>query len=159
MLNSVNSQPGADGNIGSQAARPMATTATGARTKEGTVPLSEHEQRLLEQIEQALYAEDPKFASAVRAGRSRMHTRRWIIISVVGVLAGLAVVLVGLTAKLVVLGVIGFVLIVASCVYVATMLRSKPGRNAEVGEAGAKSRRPGVRSRMEDRLRKRFDEQ
>ena len=114
MLNSVNSQPGADGNIGSQAARPMATAATGARTKEGTVPLSEHEQRLLEQIEQALYAEDPKFASAVRAGRSRMHTRRWIIISVVGVLAGLAVVLVGLTAKLVVLGVIGFVLIVAT---------------------------------------------
>lgn len=123
------------------------------------MPLSEHEQRLLEQIEQALYAEDPKFASAVRAGRSRMHTRRWIIISVVGVLAGLAVVLVGLTAKLVVLGVIGFVLIVASCVYVATMLRSKPGRNAEVGDASAKSRRPGVRSRMEDRLRKRFDEQ
>ena len=88
-----------------------------------------------------------------------MHTRRWIIISVVGVLAGLAVVLVGLTAKLVVLGVIGFVLIVASCVYVATMLRSKPGRGAEVGDVGAKTRRPGVRSRMEDRLRKRFDEQ
>jgi len=27
------------------------------------VPLSEHEQHLLEQMEQALYAEDPKFAS------------------------------------------------------------------------------------------------
>ena len=26
------------------------------------MPLSEHEQRLLDQIEQALYAEDPKFA-------------------------------------------------------------------------------------------------
>jgi hypothetical protein len=26
------------------------------------VPLSDHEQRLLEQIERALYAEDPKFA-------------------------------------------------------------------------------------------------
>ena len=30
--------------------------------------LSEHEQRLLEQIERALYAEDPKFASTVRGG-------------------------------------------------------------------------------------------
>jgi len=124
------------------------------------VPLSEHEQRLLEQIEQALYAEDPKFASAVRAGRSRLHARRWIIIATIGVLAGLAVVLVGLLAKLIVLGVVGFVLIVASCVYVATMLSSKsPGRNSEVGDGGSKSRRPGVRSRMEDRLRKRFDEQ
>jgi hypothetical protein len=128
--------------------------------KEGTVPLSEHEQRLLEQIEQALYAEDPKFASAVRAGRSRLHTRRWIILATVGVLAGLAVLLVGLTAKLIVLGVVGFVLIVASCVYVATMLTSKSsGRNAEVGNASSKSRRPGVRSRMEDRLRKRFEQE
>jgi hypothetical protein len=125
------------------------------------VPLSEHEQRLLEQIEQALYAEDPKFASAVRSGRSRMHTRRWIAIATIGVLAGLTVVLVGLTAKLIVLGVVGFVLIVASCVYVATMLGSKSNRrNAESeGGGGTKSRRPGVRSRMEDRLRKRFDEE
>ena len=30
------------------------------------MPLSDHEQRLLEQIERALYAEDPKFASTVR---------------------------------------------------------------------------------------------
>jgi len=125
------------------------------------VPLSEHEQRLLEQIEQALYAEDPKFASAVRAGRSRVHTRRWIIIASIGILAGLTVVLVGLTAKLIVLGVVGFVLIVASCVYIATMLSSKSSsRSAEVGDGGSpKARRPGVRSRMEDRLRKRFDEE
>ncbi|RZL78658.1 MAG: DUF3040 domain-containing protein, partial [Rhodococcus sp. (in: high G+C Gram-positive bacteria)] len=27
------------------------------------MPLSEHEQRMLDQIESALYAEDPKFAS------------------------------------------------------------------------------------------------
>jgi hypothetical protein len=124
------------------------------------VPLSEHEQRLLEQIEQALYAEDPKFASAVRAGRSRLHRRRWIIIATVGVIAGLAVLLVGLTAKLIALGVVGFVMIVASCVYVATMLTSKSsGRNSDVGTAGPKSRRPGVRSRMEDRLRKRFEQE
>ena len=128
--------------------------------KEGTVPLSEHEQRLLEQIEQALYAEDPKFASAVRSGRSRLHTRRWIFIATFGVLAGLAVLLVGLTAKLIVLGVIGFVLIVASCVYAATMLTSRSStRGARSDEQGQKGRRSGVRSRMEDRLRRRFDQE
>jgi Flp pilus assembly protein TadB len=124
------------------------------------VPLSEHEQRLLEQIEQALYAEDPKFASAVRSGRSRGHTRRWIILATFGVLAGLSVVMVGLAAKLVVLGVLGFVLIVASCVYIATMLRSRPaGRGSGAEEGAGKGRRSGVRSRMEDRLRRRFDEE
>lgn len=35
------------------------------------MPLSEHEQRMLDQIESALYAEDPKFASNVRGGRMR----------------------------------------------------------------------------------------
>jgi Flp pilus assembly protein TadB len=161
MLKSVNSQPRADARVGSQTAGwSVPERAISGWMKEGTVPLSEHEQRLLEQIEQALYAEDPKFASAVRAGRSRLHTRRWIILATVGVLAGLAVLLVGLTAKLIVLGVVGFVLIVASCVYVATMLTSKSsGRNAEVGNASSKSRRPGVRSRMEDRLRKRFEQE
>jgi len=90
-----------------------------------------------------------------------MHTRRWIAIATIGILAGLTVVLVGLTAKLIVLGVVGFVLIVASCVYIATMLSSKSTRrNAEAeGGGSAKSRRPGVRSRMEHRLRKRFDEE
>jgi hypothetical protein len=162
MLKSVNSQPRADVRVGSQTAGwSVPERAISGWMKEGTVPLSEHEQRLLEQIEQALYAEDPKFASAVRAGRrSRLHTRRWIILATVGVLAGLAVLLVGLTAKLIALGVVGFVLIVASCVYVATMLTSKSsGRNAEVGNAGSKPRRPGVRSRMEDRLRKRFEQE
>ncbi|HNE89871.1 MAG TPA: DUF3040 domain-containing protein, partial [Actinomycetota bacterium] len=34
------------------------------------MPLSEHEQRLLEQMERALMAEDPKFATSLRHGSS-----------------------------------------------------------------------------------------
>lgn len=158
MLDSVNSQVENDSDAGS-ATRLMPRRGVSRRTKEGKVPLSEHEQRLLEQIEQALYAEDPKFASAVRSGRSRLHRRRWIFIASFGVLAGLAVVLVGLTAKLIVLGVIGFVLIVASCVYAATMLSSRSSSRGGHGDEPQKGRGSGVRSRMEDRLRRRFDEQ
>ena len=40
------------------------------------MPLSEHEQRLLDQIERALYAEDPKFASNVRGARMRSLPQR-----------------------------------------------------------------------------------
>ncbi len=39
------------------------------------MPLSDHEQRMLDQIESALYAEDPKFASSVRGGASAHRPR------------------------------------------------------------------------------------
>jgi len=43
--------------------------------QEDTVPLSEHEQQLLEQMEQALYAEDPKFASQMQGAGARVAAR------------------------------------------------------------------------------------
>ena len=39
------------------------------------MPLSEHEQHLLEQMEQALYAEDPKFASQMQGSAARARLR------------------------------------------------------------------------------------
>jgi len=128
---------------------------------EGIMPLSEHEQRLLDEIEQALYAEDPKFASSVRSARPRNRARTMLALSVVGVLLGLAVVMIGLTEKLILLGVVGFVLMVGSCVAAASALRG-PRQNgsslaAQAGQArNAKS--GSLRTKMEDRMRKRFDE-
>ena len=64
------------------------------------MPLSEHEQKMLEQMEQALAAEDPKFASQMQ-GRSlaTLQRRRWVI-GAVGVIAGLALVLVGVATTI-----------------------------------------------------------
>jgi hypothetical protein len=56
------------------------------------VPLSEHEQRLLEQMERALHAEDPKFASALQGTRVRTRLRRRVLVAGVGVLAGAALI-------------------------------------------------------------------
>ena len=53
-----------------------AKTRVTASAKEGRMPLSEHEQRMLDQIESALYAEDPKFASSVRGGTLRTPSMR-----------------------------------------------------------------------------------
>ena len=82
------------------------------------MPLSDREQEMLDQIEQALYAEDPKFAASVRSAQ-RSRGRRWFALCVIGVLAGLGTVLAGLTMKGtgvgIGLGVAGFLLIVASC--------------------------------------------
>jgi hypothetical protein len=127
--------------------------------KEGMVPLSEHEQRLLDQIEQALYAEDPKFASAVRSARSRSRTRRSILLCVFGVIIGLGLVLVGLLTNIIVLSVVGFVLVVGACGWAGQSLRSHPGGSNEgMPQLGRPARQAGLRTRMEDRLRRRFDE-
>jgi hypothetical protein len=129
--------------------------------KEGQMPLSEHEQRLLDEIEQALYAEDPKFVSAVRSARSRSRTRRSVAVCVLGVLAGLGLVLVGLLTKLVVLSVLGFVLIVAACGYLVQTLHGRtvaPAAAQRPRQQSRPQRQTGLRSRMEERLRRRFDE-
>lgn len=133
------------------------------------MPLSEHEQRLLEQIEQGLYAEDPKFAASVRRVRARRGGfRRRIVLASVGALLGLGVVLGGLASKLIILGVVGFLIIVAACFYGLMGLtdRSSSGPLGVVGPDGStKSRRTGsggnsgIKDRMEGRIRRRFDEE
>src|SRR3954469_14048346 len=47
----------------------------------GTVPLSEEELRLLEQMERALVEEDPKFASTLRGTSLRRSARRRAIVA------------------------------------------------------------------------------
>lgn len=122
------------------------------------MPLSEHEQKMLEQMEQALAAEDPKFASQMQ-GRSlaSLQHRRWIV-GVVGVIAGLGLVLVGINTTMWV-GALGFAFMVASAVYAVT-----PPRKARLGvvrgdgtTAPATGRRKkGQRSFM-DRLDERWE--
>ena len=60
------------------------------------MPLSEHEQRLLDQIERALYQEDPKFASSVRATDLRTHMRRRLRRAGLVLALGFALLLAGL---------------------------------------------------------------
>jgi hypothetical protein len=123
------------------------------------MPLSEHEQRLLDEIEQALYAEDPKFASAVRSARSRRpRLRSSLLTSVLGIVVGLALVLVGLLATIIVLSVIGFVLLVAGCAYAVQSVRHRDSTSTDETTAPRQPRNGGMRTRMEDRLRRRFDE-
>ena len=105
------------------------------------MPLSEHEQRLLDEIEQALYAEDPKFASSVRSARPRNRTRMMLALSAVGVVLGLAVVMIGLATNLIVIGVLGFVLIVGSCVAAASALRGPRHSTASAPSARRPARR------------------
>jgi hypothetical protein len=97
------------------------------------VPLSEHEQQLLEQMEQALYAEDPKFASQMQGAGARAAARRRMAVGVVGVVVGLALVLIGVQATMLWLGAVGFAVMVAAVAFALT----PPRRRARLGVAKA----------------------
>lgn len=92
------------------------------------MPLSEHEQRMLEEMEQALYAEDPKFATHLVGPDEQTSNRRRIVLGVIGAIVGLGLVVVGVTADMIWLGGIGFALMVAGGGYAAT-----PGRSTRIG--------------------------
>jgi hypothetical protein len=106
------------------------------------VPLSEHEQHLLEQMEQAMYAEDPKFASAMRGRTPKARQRRRLLLGCVGVLVGLVLVVLGVTNSLIWLSVVGFVLMLAGAAFAATPER-KAGPVGMVGRDGSPMPRRG----------------
>ncbi|AJT42834.1 DUF3040 domain-containing protein [Psychromicrobium lacuslunae] len=105
------------------------------------MPLSEHEQRLLDQLEQQLHDTDPKFASALGNEGARRLSARHILLGVVIGVAGLAVLLLGVGIQQIWLGVIGFLLMGAG-VFVATMrsrVKKTPASADGAKVAGAKS--------------------
>src|SRR3712207_4911945 len=95
--------------------------------EEVSVPLSEHEQRLLEQMERALYAEDPKFASALRGTDLRSHYRRRALQAAVGFVLGLVLLMTGVISKIILVSVAGFVLMLATAFFAVSSWRRIPG--------------------------------
>jgi hypothetical protein len=133
------------------------------------VPLSEHEQRLLEQIERALVDDDPKFASTVRTGDRRQKARRKLQIGIGLVLVGLIVLVIG-ALEFWPLGVLGFLVMFAGAVLGilnyknatgAVQPGAAPGPAGRPGPAqgkGPKARRQPLKNRLEERFRRRYDQ-
>ncbi|CCG03113.1 DUF3040 domain-containing protein [Blastococcus saxobsidens] len=135
------------------------------------MPLSEHEQRLLEQIERALVDDDPKFASSVRTGDRRLKARRKLQIGALLVVVGFAVLVGGAVAESVPLGVLGFLIAFGGAVLGVLHYRGatgavepttgpagdRGGASAARGRSGRGSRQP-MRNRLEERFRRRYDQ-
>jgi len=127
------------------------------------VPLSEHEQRLLEQIERALYAEDPKFASTVRGGRMRRPTKRrrmqGIVVFAVGLvllIAGIAVTSLNGNMVFLALSGVGFLAMLGG----ALLAINGGGAPAQPTQAkDAEPDRNRFTGRMEERFRRRFEQE
>ncbi|WP_153506348.1 DUF3040 domain-containing protein [Cumulibacter manganitolerans] len=123
------------------------------------MPLSEHEQRVLEQIERSLYAEDPKFRAAVnRSSRKRVSVGSLRLAILLGIL-GLAVLVGGVWLQNVFVGVLGFVIMLGGGIMGlrATQRGAAPaGKGAKGGSTGGA--KGSMAEKAQERLRRRFDQ-
>jgi Protein of unknown function (DUF3040) len=137
------------------------------------VPLSEEELRLLEQMERALVAEDPKLASTLRGTTLRATARRRALLAGLAFVVGVGVLMTGAVTRVVVVGIVGFVVMLASAYIALTSWRrqnsapdktpptvSSPGLT--VVEGGRARKKPGRsnrgRSRTHGSMMERFEE-
>jgi hypothetical protein len=130
----------------------------------GTVPLSEHEQRQLEQIEQALYAEHPRLARVMRAKDPKVHYRRRVLVASLGFLIGVGALVAGLLLKHDWVSVAGFVVMLLSSVLAIASYRRmaamvvadrKRGRRRRRRGHAARPASSGLMERLEERWRRR----
>ncbi len=138
------------------------------------MPLSEHEQRMLKEIESALYADDPKFASSVRKTGATGVRRPTGLVVGLGVL-GLALLIGGLALDFKpggfpVLSLVGFLVMFVAGILA---LRSPSGTTFAGPKKTGGPRMPGggrassshagdgqsYSTRMEDRFRRRFEQE
>ncbi len=127
------------------------------------MPLSEEEMRLLEQMERALSAEDPKLASAMRGRNRAAASRRRVIFAAILFLVGVTVLMTGAVMRQTFVGVAGFVTMLVSAYFGLMAFRSPAVIQTQhpsglgVIDGGRKYRpkRQGISERFEDRWRRR----
>jgi hypothetical protein len=133
------------------------------------VPLSEEELRLLEQMERALVAEDPKFASTLRGTRIRQHARRQVILGVLAFVVGVTLLMAGAVTKEIPIGVVGFVVMLGSAYFTLTAWRGQSaaiasGAGGDKGDQGlrviqgGKARGKTKKAKPQGSMMERFEE-
>ena len=123
------------------------------------MPLSEYEQRVLEQLERDL-GSDPKLTSVM--SKTSRPRGRWTF-AFVGIVGGFGVLLAGVINQNTIVGILGFALMLASALW--AMLAPTKTTKAKAGASGApsapsprKAKRQGFMNRVEERFERRRDQ-
>ena len=122
--------------------------------------LSDREQKLLEQMEKALYAEDPKFASSLRRSGLTIAPgeRRHVILGLLSLVAGLALVFGSVVSKMVIVGIPGFLLVLTGFVFIARGLQEPVAAATPTpSKVRNRSKNSKLMSRLEERWQQRRD--
>ncbi|WP_394214506.1 DUF3040 domain-containing protein [Brachybacterium vulturis] len=104
------------------------------------MPLSEHEQRMLDEMERQLFADDPRLARAFAPKTPPRRNGRRILIGLGAVVVGLMVLVLAVSLPAIWLGVIAFIGMLAGAVYAITGSgSSSEGKGTAGGEGGGGS--------------------
>ena len=116
------------------------------------MPLSEHEERLLAQMEEQLSKDDPRLVSTLTGARAR--TPRSTLVSISLLLIGFATLFGGLISQTIPVGVLGFVIALLGIYRLITGFRQPSNSDVRKGRKikGAKS---SWMSKLEQRWEKR----
>lgn len=123
------------------------------------MPLSEHEQRLLEEMERSLYQNDADFVAKVGGGGGKPSYRSVVLGILLGVI-GVAGLLVGVFVQIAIIGIAGFVIMLAGVLLAIAPSRRgpQPPPEAAAGNAQrAKAAQPGFMDKLNERWDKRQD--
>jgi hypothetical protein len=122
------------------------------------MPLSEHEQRLLEQMERQLYADDPKLASTLRGTGRSLRSRHRLLVGALGVAGGLAILVGGVASQLWPVGVVGFLVMLGGGWWASTGWQGGQVASPTPTQQPRKSaQRSGFMTRIEERWERRRD--
>lgn len=126
------------------------------------MPLSEQEQRLLDEMERNLYKHDADFVATVGARRGGAPNYRMIVIGVLVALLGVATIVTGVALRLPIVGILGFVLLLGGALLALSSPRAAKGRAAAAPTGAAPKARQqqggaGFMDRMNDRWERRQD--
>lgn len=120
------------------------------------MPLSDHEQQLLEQMERALATEDPKFASALRGSMAGRATPKAVGIAILAVVVGVGLMIAAVSMAIPLLGVAGFIAIVTGLSFAFSNSGKNSSEAPQANNKKAKSA-PNFMQGLEDRWDRRQD--
>ena len=104
------------------------------------MPLSEHEQKMLDEMERQLFADDPRLARAFAPKKPPRRNGRRILIGLGAVVLGLGVLVLAVSLPAVWLGVIAFLGMLAGAVYAVT---APSGPSKDTGSTDGEGRGGG----------------
>ena len=126
------------------------------------MPLSEHEQRLLEEMERSLYHNDADFVATV-GGRRRRPAYRSIVLGILLAVVGVGVLITGVFIQVPIVGVLGFVLMFGGVLLAIAPPRRTAAAPEDVTDrpanrgGGSSAAQPGFMDKLNDRWDKRQD--
>jgi hypothetical protein len=122
------------------------------------MPLSEQEQRLLEEMERSLYNNDSDFVTTMGSSRGR-PSYTMVVLGILAALVGIAVIVAGVAFRQPLIGVAGFIVLLAGALFAIAPPRRRRGHlgaapvppQSSTSHGHGKANKAGLMDRLNDR--------